>query len=124
DRGVGMSEDDVRLANERLANPPDIDVGVTRRMGLYVVARLARRHNIRVKLRANEDIDGGTVALIVIPEELVHRPGDEQGGPLGTGDKLTPAAPPPITGETFPPAGPSPIPVDSELAGAATAAAG
>jgi signal transduction histidine kinase len=125
DRGVGMSEDDVRLANERLANPPDIDVGVTRRMGLYVVARLARRHNIRVKLRANEDIDGGTVALIVIPEELVHRPGEEQGGPLGTGDKLTPAAPPPIiTGETFPPAGPSPIPVDSELAGAATAAAG
>jgi signal transduction histidine kinase len=124
DRGVGMSEDDVRLANERLANPPDIDVGVTRRMGLYVVARLARRHNIRVKLRANEDIDGGTVALIVIPEELVHRPGDEQGGPLGTGDKLTPAASPPIVGETFPPAGPSPIPVDSELAGAATAAAG
>ncbi|HEY3611891.1 MAG TPA: nitrate- and nitrite sensing domain-containing protein [Pseudonocardiaceae bacterium] len=123
DRGVGMSEDDVRLANERLANPPDIDVGVTRRMGLYVVARLARRHNIRVKLRANEDIDGGTVALIVIPEELVHRPGDDQGGPLGTGDKLTPA-PAPAIGETFPPAGPSPIPVDSQLAGAATAAAG
>jgi signal transduction histidine kinase len=127
DRGVGMSEDDVRLANERLANPPDIDVGVTRRMGLYVVARLARRHNIRVKLRANEDIDGGTVALIVIPEELVHRPGDEQGGPLGTGDSLTPAPQPaaaPMIGETFPPAGPSPIPMDSELAGAATAAAG
>jgi signal transduction histidine kinase len=127
DRGVGMSEDDVRLANERLANPPDIDVGVTRRMGLYVVARLARRHNIRVKLRANEDIDGGTVALIVIPEELVHRPGEEQSGPLSTSDNLLAAghpAPAPIISETFPPAGPSPIPVDSELAGAATAAAG
>jgi signal transduction histidine kinase len=82
DRGVGMSEDDIRSANERLADPPAIDVGVTRRMGLYVVARLAKRHGIRVKLRANEDIDGGTVALIVIPEELVHRPGEE---PLGTG---------------------------------------
>jgi signal transduction histidine kinase len=77
DRGVGMSEDDVRGANESLANPPDIDVGVTRRMGLYVVARLAKRHGIRVKLRTNEDIDGGTVALVVIPESLVYRPGDD-----------------------------------------------
>jgi len=77
DRGVGMSEEDVRVANESLANPPDIDVSVTRRMGLYVVARLAKRHGIRVKLRTNEDIDGGTVALVVIPEALVHRPGEE-----------------------------------------------
>jgi signal transduction histidine kinase len=124
DRGVGMSDDDVRLANERLANPPDIDVGVTRRMGLYVVARLARRHSIRVKLRANEDIDGGTVALIVIPEDLVHRPGEDHVGPLGTGDKMTPAPQPGIV-DTFPPVGaPMPIQVDSELAGAATAAAG
>ncbi|HEX3590571.1 MAG TPA: nitrate- and nitrite sensing domain-containing protein [Pseudonocardiaceae bacterium] len=121
DRGVGMSEDDVRLANERLANPPDIDVGVTRRMGLYVVARLARRHNIRVKLRANEDIDGGTVALIVIPEDLVHRPGEEPGGPLGTADNLSP------TGiglsDTFPPETLQPI-ESPDLAGAASAAAG
>jgi signal transduction histidine kinase len=126
DRGVGMSEDDVRQANERLANPPDIDVGVTRRMGLYVVARLARRHSIRVKLRANEDIDGGTVALIVIPEDLVHRPGEDQSGPLGTGERQPVATQPGIV-DTFPPmtsAMPSAIPVDSELAGAASAAAG
>ncbi|HEX4705033.1 MAG TPA: nitrate- and nitrite sensing domain-containing protein, partial [Pseudonocardiaceae bacterium] len=124
DRGVGMSEDDVRLANERLANPPDIDVGVTRRMGLYVVARLARRHSIRVKLRANEDIDGGTVALIVIPEDLVHRPGDDVNAPLGTADKLAPVGQPGVA-ETFPPVGaPAPMGVDSELAGAASAAAG
>jgi len=129
DRGVGMSEDDVRLANERLANPPDIDVGVTRRMGLYVVARLARRHNIRVKLRANEDIDGGTVALIVIPEDLIHRPGEDAmgggGGQLSTGDKLPPVPQPGIV-DTFPPVGAMPVdmPVNAELAGAATAAAG
>jgi len=129
DRGVGMSDDDVRLANERLANPPDIDVGVTRRMGLYVVARLARRHSIRVKLRANEDIDGGTVALIVIPEDLVHRPGEDQGGQgggplLGTAERLTPTPLPGIV-DTFPPvSAPSAMPVDSELAGAASAAAG
>jgi signal transduction histidine kinase len=119
DRGVGMSEDDVRLANERLANPPDIDVGVTRRMGLYVVARLARRHNIRVKVRANEDIDGGTVALIVIPEDLVHRPGDEH-SPLGSADNLAPVGQPGMI-DTFPPPG---MPVEPDLAGAANAAAG
>jgi HAMP domain-containing protein len=80
DRGVGMSESDIVNANERLANPPELDVNVTRRMGLYVVARLAKRHNIRVKLRTNEDIDGGTVALIVIGEDLIHQPGaDPQG---------------------------------------------
>ncbi|HEX5119120.1 MAG TPA: nitrate- and nitrite sensing domain-containing protein [Pseudonocardiaceae bacterium] len=123
DRGVGMTEDDVRLANERLANPPDIDVGVTRRMGLYVVARLARRHNIRVKLRANEDIDGGTVALIVIPEDLVHRPGEERGGPIGSLDNLAPAT---ISQPSQPgQAGVlDPFTPDNELTGAATAAAG
>lgn len=120
DRGVGMSDDDVRLANERLANPPDIDVGVTRRMGLYVVARLARRHNIRVKLRANEDIDGGTVALIVIPEDLVHRPGEEPVSPLGTADNLAPTGT--GIGDTFPP--PGSLPAENDLAGAASAAAG
>ncbi|HEX3786443.1 MAG TPA: nitrate- and nitrite sensing domain-containing protein [Pseudonocardiaceae bacterium] len=122
DRGVGMSEDDVRLANERLANPPDIDVGVTRRMGLYVVARLARRHNIRVKLRANEDIDGGTVALIVIPEDLVHRPGEEQRGPLGTADNLAPAVHQAGMIDTFPP--PGSMQAEPDMAGAASAAAG
>jgi signal transduction histidine kinase len=124
DRGVGMSEDDVRLANERLANPPDIDVGVTRRMGLYVVARLARRHNIRVKLRANEDIDGGTVALIVIPEDLIHRAGDEQQqSPLGTMDSpLMMTGNQPGIADTFPP--PGSLSPEPELAGAASAAAG
>ncbi|HEY4458772.1 MAG TPA: nitrate- and nitrite sensing domain-containing protein [Pseudonocardiaceae bacterium] len=88
DRGVGMSEDDVREANERLANPPELDVNVTRRMGLYVVARLAKRHNIRVKLRTNEDIDGGTVALVVIGEDLIQQPGgDPQAGSLGVGSQ-------------------------------------
>jgi signal transduction histidine kinase len=91
DRGVGMSEEDARSANENLANPPDIDVSVTRRMGLYVVARLAKRHGIRIKLRTNEDIDGGTVALVVIPEALIHRPGEDPAGPVVLGGLDAPA---------------------------------
>jgi signal transduction histidine kinase len=75
DRGVGMSEQDIIDANERLADPPDVDVAVSRRMGLYVVARLAKRHEIRVRLRANEDIEGGTTALVIVPDTLVQNPG-------------------------------------------------
>ncbi|WP_223199555.1 sensor histidine kinase [Solihabitans fulvus] len=71
DRGVGMLDQEIVDANERLADPPDVDVAVSRRMGLYVVARLAKRHDITVKLRANEDIEGGTTALVVVPEALV-----------------------------------------------------
>jgi len=72
DRGVGMTEDEVNAANARLADPPDLDVSVTRRMGLYVVARLAKRHNIVVRLRDNEDIEGGLIARINVPPDLVQ----------------------------------------------------
>lgn len=72
DQGVGMSEDEIGATNARLADPPDLDVAVTRRMGLYVVARLAKRHNIAVRLRDNEDIEGGLIARINVPADLVQ----------------------------------------------------
>ncbi|WP_344862620.1 sensor histidine kinase [Amycolatopsis ultiminotia] len=71
DHGVGMSEDRFAEINSRLADPPDLDVSVTRRMGLYVVARLAQRHGIEVRLRENEDIEGGVIARVVVPAELL-----------------------------------------------------
>ncbi|WP_179775884.1 nitrate- and nitrite sensing domain-containing protein [Amycolatopsis endophytica] len=71
DRGVGMSPEQVTEANKRLADPPDLDVSVTRRMGLYVVARLAQRQGIEVRLRENEDIDGGVIARVVVPPDLL-----------------------------------------------------
>ncbi|GLZ41503.1 nitrate- and nitrite sensing domain-containing protein [Actinokineospora sp. NBRC 105648] len=72
DSGVGMSDDEIESANSRLADPPDLDVAVTRRMGLYVVARLAKRHDIKVRLRDNEDIEGGLIARITVPATLVQ----------------------------------------------------
>ncbi|WP_243727004.1 sensor histidine kinase [Actinocrispum wychmicini] len=72
DQGVGMSPEEIETANRRLADPPDMDVSVTRRMGLYVVARLAQRHNIQVRLRDNEDIDGGLIARIIVPAALIQ----------------------------------------------------
>ena len=89
DQGVGMSEEEIAATNARLADPPDLDVAVTRRMGLYVVARLAKRHNITVRLRDNEDIEGGLIARINVPAELVtpigapQRPTSAGTGTLG-----------------------------------------
>ena len=51
DRGLGMSDDELVEANERLANPPMVDFALSRMLGLYVVARLAQRYNIKVQLR-------------------------------------------------------------------------
>ncbi|APU23771.1 nitrate- and nitrite sensing domain-containing protein [Actinoalloteichus sp. GBA129-24] len=79
DRGVGMADDELAEVNERLANPPRVDVGVSRRMGLYVVAQLAKRHEIRVRLRS-EYLEGGIIALVVVPSILVVRPTSLRGG--------------------------------------------
>ncbi|KZB87762.1 sensor histidine kinase [Amycolatopsis regifaucium] len=83
DHGVGMTEERLAEVNQRLADPPDLDVSVTRRMGLYVVARLARRHGIEVRLRENEDIEGGVIARVVVPAELLTqmRPGSSRNTP-------------------------------------------
>ncbi|TDC09861.1 HAMP domain-containing protein [Nonomuraea longispora] len=69
DRGIGMNADELAEANWRLANPPVVDVSVSRRMGLFVVGRLALRHTIRVQLRA-QDI-GGLTAMVLIPPMLL-----------------------------------------------------
>ncbi|MQA07345.1 MAG: HAMP domain-containing protein [Pseudonocardiaceae bacterium] len=69
DRGVGMPDEDIAATNERLANPPEVDASVARRMGLYVVGRLAQRHQIRVRLRKGDH--GGITAGVLVPPELV-----------------------------------------------------
>jgi signal transduction histidine kinase len=78
DQGVGMAEDELAHANWRLDNPPTVDVAVSRRMGLFVVARLAARHGIRVRLRPAET--GGLVALVWLPDEAITA---ESSGPAG-----------------------------------------
>ena len=68
DSGAGMPEPEIRRVNTRLVEPPAVDVEVSRRMGLYVVATLARRHAIRVRLGAA--VRGGLEAIVVVPPEL------------------------------------------------------
>ncbi|WP_344907320.1 nitrate- and nitrite sensing domain-containing protein [Actinomadura meridiana] len=83
DNGVGMSPEDLEQANWRLANPPVIDFSAARRMGLFVVGRLAVRHGIRVELRAAQG--GGLTAFVVLPDAMIT-PGESGVGnrPLGS----------------------------------------
>ncbi|TMR96520.1 nitrate- and nitrite sensing domain-containing protein [Nonomuraea basaltis] len=69
DTGISMTEDELAEANRRLAEPPVVDVSVSRRMGLFVVGRLALRHGIRVQLRKGEV--NGLIAMVLLPPALI-----------------------------------------------------
>jgi signal transduction histidine kinase len=68
DWGVGMRIEDLDEANEQLANPRDVDLSVSQRLGLHVVARLAQRHNIQVSLTPTPGC--GVTSAVVLPPEL------------------------------------------------------
>ncbi|SER03367.1 Signal transduction histidine kinase [Streptomyces radiopugnans] len=77
DTGIGLSPEDLAAINERLANPPTVDVSVSRRMGLFVVGRLSLRHGIRIQLRPSDS--GGTTALVMLPVDVTQRGGQQNG---------------------------------------------
>jgi hypothetical protein len=87
DRGIGMAAKEMAYANQQLDNPPPPDIDVPKWMGLLVVARLAARHGIRVRL--NQTDLGGLTALVWFPDEiLTHYPatadlGHPAGAPRG-----------------------------------------
>jgi signal transduction histidine kinase len=80
DRGLGMSEEKLAEANDRLARPPSFDPSGADQLGLFVAGQLAKRHDIRIHLRPNPY--GGATAIVLIPRTLVA-PEDEvpQGKP-------------------------------------------
>jgi hypothetical protein len=63
-----------------------VDVAVSRRMGLFVVARLAARHGIRVRLRPASM--GGLTALVWLPDEVIVQ---ENAGLTGGFRRLDPS---------------------------------
>ncbi|MFL6051544.1 MAG: nitrate- and nitrite sensing domain-containing protein [Actinoallomurus sp.] len=69
DRGIGLNDDELAEANERLANPPEFDLLDSDRLGLFIVGKLALRHGIRVTLGASPY--GGVRTVVLIPPELV-----------------------------------------------------
>ncbi|NUR92940.1 MAG: HAMP domain-containing protein [Nonomuraea sp.] len=69
DSGIGMTAEEFAQANARLTELATVDVSVSRRMGLFVVSRLAHRHGIRVQLRPHGS--GGLTAMVMVPEALL-----------------------------------------------------
>ncbi|MFC4592179.1 sensor histidine kinase [Sphaerisporangium corydalis] len=83
DAGIGMTDEELAQTNWRLANPPVVDVSVSRRMGLFVVGRLALRNGIRVQLRRHDA--GGLTAMVLLPESLMGMPAHPGGGAPAAG---------------------------------------
>jgi len=97
DKGIGMNEAEVQEANNRLTEAASVDLATSRRMGLFVVGRLASRHGIDVTLHGGKDI-AGVRATVTVPAGLVL----DAAGPALPIDR---PAPPPVTGS-----GPGPLP--------------
>jgi hypothetical protein len=97
DSGIGMRDEEIAEANARLAEGGQLDASASRRMGLFVVGRLASRHGVKVELHGGKDI-AGVRATMTVPSELLAS-GDEdlpkrsQGHSLSTSDTESLATP-------------------------------
>ncbi|CAI4175087.1 sensor histidine kinase [Streptomyces albidoflavus] len=125
DRGLGMPGDEQRRMNALLADPDQVNVASLLqdgRIGLYVVATLARRHGIAVRLQSN--IYGGTQAVLVLPATLLGTVPDAQPAPESSparrrrphrrpgGRSALPDVPPPgpVAEQPLGPPAPAPVP--------------
>lgn len=68
DRGLGMGEAELAMANERLASPPEFDLADSDKLGFFVVARLAARHDVKITLRPSPY--GGIAAIVLLPHAI------------------------------------------------------
>ncbi len=100
DRGLGMDAEEFAAVNAILADPPLFDPSGSDRFGLFVAAQLARRHDIRVKLRPSDY--GGVMAIVLIPRALVAA-GDGSADPLATPARPVTLPPAPARQVTVPP---------------------
>ncbi|MCZ4123263.1 sensor histidine kinase [Streptomyces sp. H39-S7] len=82
DQGIGAPPERLAELNALLTDPEPAAPGNATGMGLYVVARLAARHGIRVQLR--EQKQGGIAAVVILPRRLLPaaRPDDAPANPV------------------------------------------
>ncbi|HTX28464.1 MAG TPA: nitrate- and nitrite sensing domain-containing protein [Streptosporangiaceae bacterium] len=113
DRGLGMNPQRLAELNERLASPPEFNPSDSEQLGLFVVSQLAKRHGIRVTLRASAY--GGTGAIVLIPEHLVVTEEAFRAGLPGQPAAITMA--PPASGPQPAPAAPAGPAEPAALAG-------
>ncbi|AZM88137.1 nitrate- and nitrite sensing domain-containing protein [Streptomyces sp. W1SF4] len=117
DRGLGMNPEALLDANLRLAETPEFELSDTDRLGLFVVSRLARRHNVKVVLQPSPY--GGTTAVVFLPADLLTEAPDTNGTGIrldavkgvrgvGTGPAKSSARPGPTAIDRAPSARPLP----------------
>ncbi len=70
DEGVGLPPAELAGLNRQLAAEAPLEAVSSRRMGLFVVSRLAARRRIAVRLTAN--VGAGTVAEVELPADLLR----------------------------------------------------
>ncbi|MGI5217891.1 sensor histidine kinase [Nocardia sp. CA-290969] len=78
DQGMGITADSRERLNDILQNPPNFEVASLQsdsRLGIFVVAQLAARHGISVRLWESEY--GGVRAVVIIPSMLLTDPAEE-----------------------------------------------
>ncbi len=75
DAGIGMGADELQAANDRLSTTFDLSQVPAQHIGLFVVGRLARQHDIDVSLSASPS--GGTTATIVLPSTIASTDGED-----------------------------------------------
>jgi len=104
DRGLGMGKESLAEANRRIAQSEALDLFDSDRLGLFVVSRLAARHDIKVHLKTSPY--GGTTAVVLLPTSLLDdsaearsaggirpsRPAEERAFAAVAGDRDTPVA--------------------------------
>ncbi|MFI6370179.1 nitrate- and nitrite sensing domain-containing protein [Streptomyces sp. NPDC050546] len=70
DRGLGMGQETLAEANRRIEQSEALDLFDSDRLGLFVVSRLAARHDVKVHLKTSPY--GGTTAVVLLPTALLH----------------------------------------------------
>lgn len=101
DRGLGMSTDDLQATNARLASGGEVTIETARRMGLFVVGRLAKRHGITAGLRRTSTMaqQPGITASVHLPGALIAPPLDDD---QASGPQTGPLEPLPQPGNLVP----------------------
>jgi Nitrate and nitrite sensing len=81
DQGVGMSADELRLANSRLSGEGDFIATPTRFLGHFVVGQLAHENGVHVELLPSAVV--GITARVTLPASLLVTQPAVESGPAG-----------------------------------------
>ena len=73
DHGIGMTTDKLAEENRRLVERERLELAPTSVLGLFVVGRLARRHQLDVELLVTPETGGVTARLTIPPAMFTHR---------------------------------------------------